>query len=313
MAASAALRTGQAENERLTTVLAPTRDRRCRGGGGAAVAPALRRDAYFRRFLSRRGPDRAGSRPGLLTVGPAHLRVGALGLAVLAVLTAKTMSLYDRDQTVIGAKRTLDEAPGLFQLLHSPRPRVLAGAFACCTTQPPTSGRRGRALVGRPLPCAAGHAGPGTAFGTGRRPGQSAASSWPRPRTTGGSTRSWALNSRLKSRIVAHLPLIERRDREQRAAPRCPRALCAHPRHPPGRGGTIDGADAGVVLDVVSRAKELGVNVSVLPRICEVIGSSVRVRRPRRYDAARRPLVPPVAFDSRCSSAPRISSALASC
>jgi lipopolysaccharide/colanic/teichoic acid biosynthesis glycosyltransferase len=34
--------------------------------------------------------------------------------------------------------------------------------------------------------------------------------------------------------------------------------------------------DAGVVLDVVSRAKSLGVNVSVLPRICEVVGSSVQ-------------------------------------
>ncbi len=36
-----------------------------------------------------------------------------------------------------------------------------------------------------------------------------------------------------------------------------------------------DGSDHNVTAEVVSRSKALGVNVSVLPRICEVVGSSV--------------------------------------
>jgi exopolysaccharide biosynthesis polyprenyl glycosylphosphotransferase len=83
-----------------------------------------------------------------------------------------------------------------------------------------------------------------------------------------------SLDSRLKSRVVAHLPLIERRVESiappHAAMERCIRAFGIHrvvvaP----------EGAEPGVVLDVVNRAKALGVNVSVLPRICEVVGSSV--------------------------------------
>ena len=271
MAASPALRTGQAENERLTTVLAPTRDRRVpRADRLTGVTPALRRDAYFRRFLCVADLTALGL-TGLLTVGPAHLRVGALGLAVLAVLTAKTMSLYDRDQTVI-AKRTLDEAPGLFQLST-----LLALVFwlghSLFTTQPPTSGREATLWVVLFLALLVTRA-------LARRSAQAAA---PAERCLVVAEaedhrrldEKLALDSRLKSRIVAHLPLIERRTESNEpphaALERCVRTLGIHrvvvaP----------DGADAGVVLDVVSRAKELGVNVSVLPRICEVIGSSVQ-------------------------------------
>ncbi|MCW2967338.1 MAG: sugar transferase, partial [Solirubrobacteraceae bacterium] len=236
---------------------------------GGYSTPALRRDAVFRYALAA-GDAAALGLTGLLTIGAAALRPAAAALLVLLLLTAKTMSLYDRDQVLV-CKRTLDEAPGLFHLatlltfvfwLGQGRfsndhlgtgdavltwgvlfvallvSRSLARRFAQVTT--PVE----RVLV--------------------------VAETSEHQRLA----EKLELDHRLKSRVIAHLPLVERRA-ESREPPhaaleRTVRGMGVH--------RVIvapDGAEPGVVLDVVSRAKLLGVNVSVLPRVCEVIGSSV--------------------------------------
>ena len=233
------------------------------------ATPSARRDAIFRRSLAV-ADVAALAFTAVFALGADRLRPGAVLLALLAVLAAKTMGLYDRDQVVI-AKRTLDEAPRLFQLstlltllyaLDQPlftggptsmhRAVVAWGTLFLALILARTIARRVSRVVSPVERClvvaeAADH----------RR------------------IDDKLVDARLKTRVVAHLPLIERRatsaEPPHEALERCVRALGIHrvlvaP----------DGVDAGVVLDVVSRAKELGVNVSVLPRVCEVVGSSVQ-------------------------------------
>jgi exopolysaccharide biosynthesis polyprenyl glycosylphosphotransferase len=246
-------------------------DRRGAAGevGRDVDTPALRRDAVFRRALA------TGDVVALLAVVPIALGAGALHpsallLVGLLLLTAKTMSLYDRDQVVM-CKRTLDEAPGLFHLST-----LVAFVF----------------WLGHDV-FADGRLSTGTALlswcalivalvlsrAAARRFAQSVtptelclvvAEADEHQRIA----EKLAFDTRLKSRVIAHLPLVERRaeslDPPHAALERCVRALGVHrvvvaP----------DGVEPGVVLDVVSRAKMLGVNVSVLPRVCEVVGSSV--------------------------------------
>jgi len=233
------------------------------------LLPAWRRDELFRRALAV-GDLAALLAAALLTVGVEALRPASLTLPLLLLVTAKTMRLYDRDQALV-CKRTLDEAPALFHLATLTAFVFWVGNATFATGQlTPSRTMASWAVLFLALVLLRTAA---------RRLAQAAA---PTERCIVVAeadehrrlAEKLALDPRLKSRVVAHLPLVERRadssEPPYAALERCVRTLGAH--------RVIvapDGAEASVVLDVVSEAKLLGVNVSVLPRICEVIGSSV--------------------------------------
>jgi exopolysaccharide biosynthesis polyprenyl glycosylphosphotransferase len=233
------------------------------------TTPAGRRDAIYRRSLAVADLV-ALALTALLVFGAGSLRPGALILAVLAIVAAKTMGLYDRDQVVI-AKRTLDEAPGLFQLSTL---LILLFALGRPVFTDGSAGTH-HALIGWAVLLVALL----TARAVARHVARGIA---PVERCLVVAEAAdhrriddKLADERYKARVVAHLPLLERRasssEPPHQSLERCVDSLGIHrvlvaP----------DGVDAGVVLDVVSRAKELGVNVSVLPRVCEVVGSSVQ-------------------------------------
>jgi exopolysaccharide biosynthesis polyprenyl glycosylphosphotransferase len=249
----------------------PREDRR-----SAAVAaehelarPALRRDKTFRRALAV-GDVVALLITAAITLGAGSLRPAGIGLVVLMLLSAKTMQLYDRDQVLV-CKRTLDEGPGLFHLATLVALVFWLGHGSFYTGAPSTGdafltwGVLFLALL---------------VFRAAARRTAQAVTPVERCLVVAEAdeharlAEKLELDTRLKSRVVAHLPLLERRaeslEPPHAALERTVRALAVH--------RVIvapDGVEPGVVLDVVSRAKLLGVNVSVLPRVCEVIGSSV--------------------------------------
>jgi exopolysaccharide biosynthesis polyprenyl glycosylphosphotransferase len=236
---------------------------------GALDTPALKRDEVFRRALAA-GDVLALAATAVVTVGVHGLRPAGLVVVALMLLSAKTMHLYDRDQVLV-CKRTLDEVPGLFHLA------TLVALVSWLGRDPLGTGTQSadRALVSWMLLFVALV----TFRAVARRFAQAAT---PVERCLviaeadehARLAEKFQLDPRLKSLVIAHLPLLERRalslDPPHAALERTVRDLGIHrvvvaP----------DGVDPGVVLDVVSRAKMLGVNVSVLPRVCEVIGSSV--------------------------------------
>lgn len=236
---------------------------------GSHAGPALKRDKLFRRSLAV-GDIAALIATGLVTVGGESIRPAGLALVVLMLLTAKTMRLYDRDQALV-CKRTLDEVPGLFHLATLVALVYWLGhsTFADGAATP-----------------AGGFVFWGTLFlalvvfrSAARRFAQMAT---PVERCLviaeadehARLAEKLELDSRFKSRVIAHLPLLERRAESREP----PHAALERTVGDLGVHRVIvapDGVEPGVVLDVVSRAKMLGVNVSVLPRVCEVIGSSV--------------------------------------
>ncbi|MFL5845933.1 MAG: sugar transferase [Solirubrobacteraceae bacterium] len=272
MALDSALGKTDAETYHPYELSLPAGDRRVSPdlAEGSHSTPALRRDAIFRHGLAA-GDVAALVVSVLLTVGLGHLELAALVLVPLALLTAKTMSLYDRDQVLV-CKSTLDEAPGLFHLATLLTFVLWLGqdTFTDGALGGPGNGVVTWTVLFLALLTSRGFA---------RRIAQA---STPVERclvvAEADEHRRLAdkleLDRRLKSRVVAHLPLFERRAESHEpphvALERCVRTMGIH--------RVIvapDGAEPGIVLDVVSRAKLLGVNVSVLPRVCEVIGSSV--------------------------------------
>jgi lipopolysaccharide/colanic/teichoic acid biosynthesis glycosyltransferase/GT2 family glycosyltransferase len=82
---------------------------------GAGDAP--RRDALYRRALAAADALSAATAlvVGLLVVGDGTLTAGTVAAPAVAVVMSKVMGLYDRDQLLL-RKTTLDEAPALFQV-----------------------------------------------------------------------------------------------------------------------------------------------------------------------------------------------------
>jgi exopolysaccharide biosynthesis polyprenyl glycosylphosphotransferase len=272
MAIDTAVRTGEAEAFHPYELSVPLDDRRSAADPVAwhdDATPALRRDAYFRRALAA-GDLLALAVTGILTIGVDHLHAAALALVALLLLTAKTMSLYDRDQVLVN-KRTLDEAPGLFHLATLVTFVFWLGQSTF--TAPPLTAPDALLTWGVLFVSLLASRGLARRFAQATTPVERClvvAEANEHARLA----EKLELDHRLKSRVVAHLPLLERRaesfEPPHAALERCVRSLAVHrvvvaP----------DGVEPGVVLDVVSRAKQLGVNVSVLPRVCEVIGSSV--------------------------------------
>jgi exopolysaccharide biosynthesis polyprenyl glycosylphosphotransferase len=241
----------------------------------------VRRDAIFRRSLIL--ADVLAALAGLALVahfGGGRLTWMALAALPVVVLAAKLMGLYDRDELVFH-KSTLDEAPLLLHLATLFTLSVwlldglgIAAAFGRAEALELWTAFFALAVGGRGLARSVAHTiapverclvmGPG------------------RVRTRFGAKLSRAQR---RTEVVGYLPLEEeRRGRGRRAGrERRREALTPHDLdflirdlevH---RLVIIPGGDAGsdTVLDAITRAKALGVKVSILPRMFEVVGSSV--------------------------------------
>jgi exopolysaccharide biosynthesis polyprenyl glycosylphosphotransferase len=244
----------------------PRRPRRLPAG---AARDLRRRDTTYRRAL---GLADAGS--VLVAIGLTQALVGggtrlaALLAVPIALVAAKAIGLYDRDELVLH-KTTLDEAPALFQL---------ATLYALCVS-----------LLGGFLFGAAPRAGTVvviwlslfalalvTRFGA-RRIARALAPD-ERCLVVGDLTGMGTIGRRLRderslrARLVAELPLDFDGDRDA-ASEQLRAAIAEHEVH---RVILVPrGADTDAVLDAVRLIKSMGVKVSLLPRLLEVVGTSV--------------------------------------
>jgi exopolysaccharide biosynthesis polyprenyl glycosylphosphotransferase len=246
------------------------------------VSPgAYRRDAIYRRSLVAADVLAAGVAGYFAIVGVAgaSLQPGILLALPLIVLLGKLLGLYDRDELVFH-KSTLDEAPHHFQL---------AGLYTLLTWL------LSSALVDGTFTRSAGAALWLAAFlltssfrFTARELARAVAPA-ERCMVVGRSGTRMRLAGKLtaarpSTEVVGYLPLDDERrvhsswkgtDRRRRALglddlPELVRQLDVH------RVIVIPGeADGDTMVDAVARAKASGVKVSILPRMFEVVGSSV--------------------------------------
>jgi exopolysaccharide biosynthesis polyprenyl glycosylphosphotransferase len=240
-------------------------------------AAGLRRDALFRRLLAT-ADLLAMTAAVVLTVelspGSLQLRWVSIAALPLLMLGAKLFGLYDRDETLIH-KTTLDEAPKLFQLA------TLCALVAWLADGLIVGGalKRGGALllwVALTILLIAARA-IARAIALRLAPterclfiGDVAAAKTIRAKLTdrGGvnatmvahldldMTAPWSTNTFSADRLAEIRSLARTLDVH--------RAIVAP-----------QGADAGEMLDLVRTLKAVGVRVSVLPRLLEVVGSSV--------------------------------------
>ena len=267
-----AQRSGRLRRRRMPEAARP--DHRCWSRAGAH-AVVRRRERVFRRALV--GADLFA---GLLVVGLAPPVFGAgpgitaLALLPLIVVINTTSGLYRRDELLL-RKSTLDEAPALFQAA------TLTTVVAFLLESALLAHADGRASLRGHL---AGPVGP-------RR----SRAAWPPARSRGTSPRpsaacSWAMPA-VAARLEAKLggqperegdlrrsdsPRREARVRRRRRTRHARRAAAGRrrARRPP-RDRRRRAATHQSVLDAIQSAKALGVRVSVLPRMFEVVGSSV--------------------------------------
>src|SRR4051812_38352124 len=246
------------------------------------VSPgAYRRDAIYRRSLVVADVVAASVALyfSIVTVGAAALQPQILAALPIVILLSKVLGLYDRDELVFH-KSTLDEAPKHFQL---------AGLYTLLTWL------LGPALIDGVFTRRAGLALWLSAFlmtslfrFTARELARQLAPaercliigrSGTRMRLAGKLTAA-----RPSTEVVGYLPLEDERraharwngtDRRRRKLelddlPELVRQLDVH------RVIIIPGeADNETLVDAISRAKASGVKVSILPRMFEVVGSSV--------------------------------------
>jgi exopolysaccharide biosynthesis polyprenyl glycosylphosphotransferase len=267
------------------TVTRPAGRRRLPAGQITEVrgpAACMRRDSLFRRFLLV--ADGIAILAALvLTVAlssrrvPLHLTWESLAGVPLLLVGSKLLGLYDRDETLL-RKTTLDEAPKLFQLATlSTLVALLAGRLVVAGTLD-----RREALVlwvtlagllvlaratARVLALRIAPAERCLFIGDERSAGMISA------KLTG--------HGGINAKIVAHLDLdqVAPWSTDAFSAPRLSeirdlaqtldvhRAIIA-----PGWGAS---ADASETVNLVRTLKAVGVRVSVLPRMLEVVGSSV--------------------------------------
>ena len=238
-------------------------------GSMASQHVVAQRDRLFRRLLILADALAAMVALALTTAitGHASLEWSSLGAVPVIIVASKLLGLYDRDELVLH-KTTLDESPALFQL--ATLCTLLVAIFRGAVINGPLSTIHivgiWVILFGAVL-CARAVA---------RRLARTLATE-ERCLVVGEQEVSDAVRQKLetaatKARLVAALPLaldveheaelraIETVIREQRIH----RAILA-PRV----------ADGEAMLDVIRLVKLLGVRVSILPRLFEVVGSSV--------------------------------------
>ena len=257
---------------------APRRRADDRRGHLALAAPAFTyearsinrvawRSAVMRRSLI--GADLLAALLALLTVLVVcgeHLTLAALAAAPLVVVPAKLSGLYDRDEVVV-RKSTIDELQQLCGLaavssvlmwlvtgsLHRSDVVVLFASLLALVFVARTAAR---AVVTRRLA-------PERCLLVG---------DWDVvPRIAEALGRS-------NAELVGYLPLVDRRD--SAAGQPGPCAVLTHMAEERGVDRVIiapgTDADSDATLDVITRAKALGAQVSILPRLFEVVGSSVQ-------------------------------------
>jgi exopolysaccharide biosynthesis polyprenyl glycosylphosphotransferase len=260
-------------------------------------AASMRRDAVFRRLLVIADVIAIAS-AFLLTVNLAHrdlqLTWAAVAAVPILVVCAKLTGLYDRDETLL-RKTTLDEAPKLFQLA------TLCALVAWLTGGLLVHGQldRHQALfLWLTLACGL------ILARAGARAVALRISPVERCLFIGDEVSAEAIRAKLtghggvNAKVVAHLDLdkVEPWSTDSFSEPRLAeirdlaqtldvhRAIIA-PRS----------VDAGEMLNLVRTLKAVGVRVSVLPRLLEVVGSSVEfddlhgvtVMGVRRFDLTR--------------------------
>jgi exopolysaccharide biosynthesis polyprenyl glycosylphosphotransferase len=215
-----------------------------------------------------------------VAVGGSGLALTAIIVLPMVVLTSKLMGLYDRDELVFH-KSTLNEAPKLFHLatLFALLVRILQGAlvhgslntrqllvlwisFLLLVVAGRTLARRAARRIAPAERCLI--VGP----------------SGERMRLA----HKLATSQRAHTEVVGYLPLVDERrqtadwnghSRRRRSVtiadlPEVVRELDVH------RVIIIPGeANGETMLDAISRGKAMGVKVSILPRMFEVVGSSV--------------------------------------
>jgi exopolysaccharide biosynthesis polyprenyl glycosylphosphotransferase len=256
-------------------------------GRAEATPGSQRRDAAFRRVLALSDVGAGGlALAATVVIGSAQSvrPVGALVGVAVAVIAAKTLHLYDRDELVFH-KSTLDEAPALFHLAtlyalliwllqgyvlrgHVGHTEVLLfwGVFLSADLLLRMVGRRAARRFTAPERCL----------------------------IVGQSTARMRLASKLaqthsRVQIVGSLPLNDERQfiEERRRQPRFGADRRRHRLHIDDLDDIVREADVHRViimpgssdpedmLDSIGRAKSLGVKVSIVPRLFEVVGSSV--------------------------------------
>ena len=241
---------------------------------GQAPAPARARDERYRRLLACADLVAAGT--AVLIAVPLlgdddSVQLSTLAALPLVVAVSKVIGLYDRDQVLL-RKSTLDEAPALFQQA------TLYTLVIWLLEDVLVSGHLGRRQViilwASLFTC--GILGRTAARGAARR-----STSPERCLVVGDPSAvrrvedKLTLGGSIKAGIVRHIPFLDQ-DPDDRVAMDVNLTQIV-------RDDAIDRvivaprsvSDSDAVLDVVRDAKALGVKVSLLPRICEVIGSSV--------------------------------------
>ena len=273
-------------------------DRRRRGSGALGVAPkpkafgfpeveglvspgAYRRDAIYRRGLIVADLAAAALAGYFAVVGVAGASVEPSMLLALplVVLLGKLLGLYDRDELVFH-KSTLDEAPHLFQLagLYT----LLAWLLSSVLIEGDFTRSAGAALWLAAFLLTASFRFTAREMALRIAPAERCliiGRSGTRMRLAGKLTAA-----RRSTEVVGYLPLEDERrahlgwkgtDRRRRRVglddmPELVRQLDVH------RVIIIPGeADGDTLVDAVARAKASGVKVSILPRMFEVVGSSV--------------------------------------
>jgi exopolysaccharide biosynthesis polyprenyl glycosylphosphotransferase len=233
----------------------------------------LRRESLYRRLLASADLCSAGFAllTGIAIVGDDAVKLTTLLALPIVVLTSKIIGLYDRDELLL-RKSTLDEVPALFQLstLYALTIWLLEPFFVV------------------------GHLGRGQVFGVwailfifsilGRASARAVArrsAEEERCVVIGDVSVAQRLRTKLaesshvKARVVGALPLDEDDDHEHMSTEvlgavlsnlEAERVIIA-PRV----------GDSDRTLELIRMIKSLGVHVSVLPHIAEIVGSSVKI------------------------------------
>jgi exopolysaccharide biosynthesis polyprenyl glycosylphosphotransferase len=229
---------------------------------GVVAQPIRGRDGLYRRGLAL--ADTVAALIALGAVATISHRPGGLLLVALApaiVLVNKIAGLYDRDELVLN-KTTLDEAPGLLQIsgLFTLLVWMSHAAVSAAGLDPTGVLMLWAGLLGLTL--------------VGRTAARRAARAWSGPERCLVIGSADALEQKLRS---AHAEVVDRIDAGVGNVAAHPDQLRARVRRHDVHRIVIAPADsdAGDVLELIRIAKAAGVRVSVLPRMLEVVGSSV--------------------------------------
>jgi exopolysaccharide biosynthesis polyprenyl glycosylphosphotransferase len=240
------------------------------GVDDVGLAAVVDRDRVYRRslVLADAVAALAAIYVALTVVGDDRLQWAALLTIPLAVLVSKVLGLYDRDELLI-RKTTLDESPALFQLaaMYTLLIWLLENAVV--------DGALGHSQALGLWLCLFAFALGGRTFARGmarRLATEERCLVLGDREGTGTIERKIAAGRGMKARVVAHLPAdldaeygSELRLLEVAIAEHDIHRVILAPRS----------ADSDAMLDAVRLVKSLGVKVSLLPRLLEVVGSSV--------------------------------------